>query len=254
MISFKKNHLEVKVFDNVNLLAAHAAKDVSSSINELLKNKKEINIIFSGAESQELFLKKLSAEENIEWNRINAFAVDEFISPDINPEFRVASQPEKLLYSKVPIKSVNSINYAAENIEKERNRYERLIKKNPPDIACLGIGKSGHIAFNEPGQSSFNDPQDVRIIEVHKDSEDQLLQDPNFKQLGNIPRKAITVTIPPLMRCSHVFIVTPYKIKSRIIKQLMESNVHESLPASILQTKENAKLYLDRDSYSLCNK
>ncbi len=252
MISFKKKKLKVFVFDKTESMADQAAEDVTAKIKELQNNKTEINIIFSGAESQELFLRNLAAAKEIMWEKINAFAVDEFISPGMNPDFRVSSQPEKLLYSNVNLKSVNIINYAAEDIEKERERYEEIIKKNPPDIVCLGIGKSGHIAFNEPGQSSFNDSQYVSIMEPDENSEDQLMRDPNFKSLGIIPKKAITVTIPPLMKCPNVFVVTPYKIKAPIIKRLMESDVDESLPASILQTKEGAKLYLDRESYSLC--
>ena len=252
MISIKKNKLEVLVFDKTEFMADQAAKDVAAKIKELQISKTEINIIFSGAESQELFLRNLSCTKGIIWEKINAFAVDEFISPGMNPEYRVSSQPEKLLYSNVNLKSVNIINYAAEDIEKERKRYEKIIQLNPPDIVCLGIGKSGHIAFNEPGQSSFYDSQDVRIVEPDENSEDQLMQDPNFKSLGVIPSKAITVTIPPLMKCPNIFVVTPYKIKAPIIKRLMESDVDENLPASILQTKAGAKLYLDRESYSLC--
>lgn len=251
MISFLKGFLEVRVFDNAELLAEQAGQDVRTCIQHLLNQKDEINMIFSAAESQELFLRTLAKAKDIEWNRINAFAVDEFIAPDINPEYRVCAQPEKLLYEHVPMKSVNTINFNAEDIEAERSRYERLIQENAPDIACLGIGVSGHIAFNEPGQSSFNEPQAVKIIDVHQNSRAQLLQDPNFKSLGTIPQQAVTVTIPSLMNCPNVFVITPYKIKAPIIKRLLEEGVSEDLPASILATKEGAKLYLDNESYSL---
>jgi len=252
MKSLRKNLLEVSIFDSCEMMAAKAAEDFRNSVAYLLQTREEINIIFSGAESQELFLKYLAEDRSIAWNRINAFAVDEFVSPGMNPEIRVCSQPERLLYSRVKMKSVSIINHEAEDIEEERYRYEEIIRNNKPDIACLGIGKSGHIAFNEPGQSSFTDNQLVRIISVHPDSNAQLMADPNFNSVGSIPQKAITITIPPLMECPIVSIVTPYAIKAEVIKHLMESEVDESFPASILQTKKGARLYLDQDSFSLC--
>ena len=253
MNKVKKKHLEIQVFPNDKLMAAHAAEDVADCINRLHRDKEVINIIFSAAESQEQFLKNLALIDGIKWDRINAFTIDEFIAPEMDPAYKVSSQPEKILFSRVPVKSVSSINFKASNIEKERSRYEELIRKNLPDIACLGIGITGHIAFNEPGQCSFNDLQDVKIIKVHQDSRKQLMEDPNFKFLEVIPETAITITIPFLMRCPNVFVIVPYTIKAPIIKRFMESDVDESLPASILQNKHGAKLYLDDESFSLCS-
>jgi len=244
--------LKILVFENDDLMTEHAAEYVASEMQKVLKKKPEVNIVLSAAESQEKFLLALSRKDGIDWMRVNYYAVDEFYSPEIDPSFRVSAQPIRI-FSHLPLKSINVINFAAESIETERKRYEGLIRCNRPDIACLGIGVSGHIAFNEPGQTDFNGTDDVRIIDVSDSSVEQLMEDPNFKKLGTIPRKAITITVPFLMRCPVVSIVVPYRIKAPIVKQLIESKgVTEDFPATILKEKENAVLYLDRESYSLC--
>jgi glucosamine-6-phosphate deaminase len=244
--------LKVLVFENDDLMAERAAEEVAREMRRVLKEKPELNIILSGAESQEKFLQALSKREGIDWTRVNYFAVDEFCAPGMDPAFRVSAQPLRI-FSHLSLKSMNVIDFAPESAEAERKRYEDLVRRSRPDIACLGIGVSGHIAFNEPGQTDFNGTDDVRIITVGDSSAGQLMEDPNFMKLGAIPRKAITVTIPFLMRCPVVSVVVPYRIKAPIVKRLFESrDVTEDFPATILKEKANAVLYLDRESYSLC--
>lgn len=253
--SFVYGKLQVYVYENVAEMSENAARQVAARIKSLLQVKPELNIVFSGALSQQLFHRALAAQTGIEWNRINAFAVDEFWWPGMDPRFTVAQQPARDLYSAVNLKSVNTIRFDAHDSEVERLRYERLITENPPDIACLGIGVSGHIAFNEPGQTDFNDPCKVRVISVTEESKRQLMNDPNFSKLGSIPGKGITITVTELMRSPNVFVVVPYREKATIIRRLFTiRRVSAEFPASILKEKEGAVLFLDTESYSLCDK
>ncbi len=244
--------LKVRLFGNDDELAERAARDVAGRILGVLESKAEVNLILSGAESQEKFLQALAGSAGIDWSRVNYFAVDEFHAPGMDAAHAVAAQPLRIL-SGLALKSRNVMDFAASDIEEERARYEGLIRRNRADIACLGIGVSGHIAFNEPGQTDFDGSDDVRIIRVEDHSVGQLMQDPNFRELGEIPRKAITVTIPYLMRCPFVSVVVPYAIKAPIVRDLFRSSgLSVDLPATILKRKEGAVLYLDRDSFSLC--
>jgi glucosamine-6-phosphate deaminase len=246
--------LKVLVYPDVTEMAKAVAEDVRHRIISLLQEKEEINIVFSGAKSQQTFHQELAKIKEINWKRINAFTVDEFYCPGMNPEYTVARQPIRDLYSIVSPKSVNIINHNADDPEAERKRYEDLIKSHPADIACLGIGISGHIALNEPGQSDFNDKLSVRLVDVTEESKEQLMNDPNFMKLGFIPDKGITITLPQLMKSGNVYVIVPFSEKAEIIKKFFESGITTDLPASIIKSKENAVIYLDDESYGLCEK
>lgn len=254
MEQFRDGELQVNVFENTAEMADNAARQVGDRIKALLEIKPEVNIVFSGAKSQQQFHQALAKIADIDWSRIHVFAVDDFYCPEMNPDFAVANQPKRDLYSKVNPKSIQIIHFNAPSPEAERSRYERLLKEKRPDIACLGIGISGHIAFNEPGQTDFNDPDSVKIITVTAESKMQLMTDPNFKELGIIPNMGITITISELMRCPFIFVIVPYIEKAPIIKRFFETEVTPDFPATVLKTKENAQLFLDADAFRLCKK
>ena len=233
-------------------MALRAAEDVRAALRRVLGAKEEANLILAAAESQTLFIRVLAAAADIPWERVNAFNVDDFWAPGIPDELAVVAQTRRELYDHVPLKSASWVDCHATDPESERARYEALITQYPPDVACLGVGESGHVAFNEPGDTDFDDPLKVRVIDVCEASKAQLMGDPNFRALGLIPDKGITVTLSELMRCPHVFAMVPYRNKAAVIQRLLASPVTPDLPASLLKTKPGARLYLDADSYSLC--
>lgn len=247
---------ETRVFvgENTEQMAALAAQDFAENVRGLLSDRAEANIIFSGAESQAVFHAALCKRSDIAWNRLNAFAVDEFYAPGISAEHSVCAQPNRDLYAHVPFKSINIIDFAPRDIETERKRYEALIVKHPPNLCCLGIGISGHIALNEPGFTDFNDTQKIRLVRVCEASKRQLMQDPNFRKLGTIPDAGLTITIPVLISASMVMVVVPYSIKADIIAEFWKTEITPEFPASILKTKQGSKLYLDSDSFSKVGK
>jgi glucosamine-6-phosphate deaminase len=251
MKHFKHGTLRVRVFTGTRAMARAAAREVSERIRDLLGRKETVNIIFSGAESQQEFHRALAATPGIDWQRVNAFAVDDFHAPGMDPALSVAAQPQRDLYDRVHPRSVHAIHFDAPDPEEESRRYEALIRAHPPDIACLGIGVSGHIAFNEPGPTRFDDERKVRVIAVSEESKRQLEEDPNFARLDRIPDRGITVTVAELMRCPNVFVVVPYSSKAPIVERFFASEVTEAFPATILKQKEGAVLYLDADSYRL---
>ena len=189
--------------------------------------------------------------QRYQWQRINAFAVDDFWAPTIPEQYSVGAQLKRDLFPKVPFLSTSTVNFAAPDPDAERKRYAALLEKYPTDIQAIGIGRSGHLALNEPGSTDFNDPQTVRVVDVHPRSKEQLMTDPNFKALGYIPEKGITVTISYLKRCARSFLIVPYRLKAEIIRDTLRSPISEAVPATIIRAMPNARLYLDEDSYSL---
>ena len=250
-LSSQCGELEVFVDGSAGESAGRAAADFAAAAARLLGTRPELNVVFAGAESQMEFHRALARRADIDWPRINAFAVDEFWSPGMPAELIVAAEPRRELYSQVPVRSVHGPDPSAPDPEAEAERYEALLRAHPPDMACIGIGCSGHLALNEPGATDFADPRLVRVVEVCAESVRQLEQDPNFRALGSIPRRGITLTVPAILRAAVVMAIVPYALKAPVIRSFFASPVSAALPATALRSKAGARLYLDRDSSRL---
>lgn len=251
MKTFTKEKLSVFIFGDRPSMGAHAAQEVSMKIKDLLKKKNEINMIFAAAPSQNEFLAALIADKSIEWNRINAFHMDEYIGLDKNAPQGFGNFLKEHIFDKVSFKSVQYINGQASDYNEECKRYSSLLKESPTDIVCLGIGENGHIAFNDPHVADFKDPVLVKVVELDGKCRQQQVNDGCFSNLANVPEKAFTLTIPALTAASWMYCIVPAKTKAEAVYNTINGSISEKCPASILRMKEGARLYIDKDSASL---
>lgn len=249
--TFTKEMLLVKVFPSREEMGKKAAEDVSRKINELLNQKPEINIIFAAAPSQNEFLKYLSEDISIPWEKINAFHMDEYIGLDKDAPQAFGNFLKERIFGKVPFKSVHYLNGQAKDLSSECKRYAALLHDHPVDIVCLGIGENGHIAFNDPSVASFNDPETVKIVELEEKSRQQQVNDHCFDDIDSVPKKAFTLTIPALLKADYMFCIVPSKLKAEAVCKTINDPVSEKCPATILRRKKGAILYLDKESASL---
>jgi glucosamine-6-phosphate deaminase len=118
-------------------------------------------------------------------------------------------------------------------------------------VCCLGIGENGHLAFNDPAVADFSDPCDVKIVELDADCRRQQVDEGHFPNVEAVPRRAITVTVPALLRAKTVLAIVPESRKAAPVAAALEGPLETTCPASVLRTRDNAVLYLDRDSASL---
>lgn len=248
--TFKSENLLVNIYDNRQELGRAAAADTASKIKELLSQKDEVNMVFAAAPSQNEFLEELTKIPGIEWQRINAFHLDEYIGlPEDAPQ-KFSRYLYDRIFSKVPFKSVNYLNGNAEDIQAECERYGKLLKDNPIDIACIGIGENGHIAFNDPHVADFNDRLIVKKVDLDMKCRMQQVHDGCFSKLEDVPKYALTMTVPAIIAAKFIFCIVPGKNKAASVKAAVEGPVSEVCPASILRRHPNAVLYLDKDSAS----
>ena len=253
MKTFKKEELTVKIFPTRIEMGTDAAKDVASKINELLQNKDELNMIFAAAPSQQEFMEHLISNKSIDWSRINAFHMDEYIGLEENASQAFGNFLKDRLFSKVPFKSLNYINSQAKDSQKECERYAQLLEKNPVDIVCLGIGENGHIAFNDPHVADFNDPEMVKVVDLDLACRTQQVNEGCFIKINLVPTQAITVTIPALLKAEYKYCMVPAANKAQAVFRTLNGKIDEECPATILRTKEKAVLYLDEASASKLN-
>jgi len=243
-------NLKVRIYESRSSMGEDAAKDVASRVNELLTTQESVNIIFAAAPSQNEFLDFLSNRNDVNWNRVNAFHMDEYIGLEQEAPQRFGNFLKERFFDKVSLHRVYYIDGNASDIEAECDRYADLLKKNPADIVCLGIGVNSHIAFNDPHVADFNDPLLVKKVDLDQVCRQQQVDDGSFENVRQIPSSAITLTIPALMSASYIYCMVPGVSKSKAVYHTLNDELDEEYPSTILRRHLNAILYLDRDSSS----
>jgi glucosamine-6-phosphate deaminase len=241
------NKLDVEVYKTRAEMGAAAVVRVSAKINELLRQQDTVNIIFAAAPSQNEFLEGL-LQAPIEWPRIRAFHMDEYIGLPPDGEQGFGNFLRVRLFEKVPFLSVSYIDGGATDLRKECERYADLLGQDPPDIVCMGIGENGHIAFNDPPVADFNDPYMVKVVELDLPCRQQQVNDGCFARLGLVPRHAITLTVPALMAGRFIYCMVPGRLKADAVFNTLTEEIGTDIPASILRRHEHAELFLDVDS------
>ena len=224
-----------------------AASDICDCIKKLLAVKDEVNMIFAAAPSQNEVLASL-CESDVDFTRINAFHMDEYIglSPDAPQCF--SNFLKIAIFNRLPFKSVNYIDPSATDINAECDRYTRLLEEKPCDIVVMGIGENGHIAFNDPHVADFSDKEAVKPVGLDEVCRMQQVNDGCFKKLDDVPKYALTLTIPTLMKADYHFCIVPAKTKADAVKRTLYGAISEECPATILRTKKDCVLYCDADS------
>lgn len=245
---FTADKLRVKVFDTRAEMGAQAARDAADCIRKLLREKPEINMIFAAAPSQNETLSALCREKDIDWSRVNAFHMDEYVGLPENAPQRFGRYLREHIFSLLPFKSVHYIAYSAAEPEAECLRYSALLKDYPTDIVMLGIGENGHIAFNDPGEADFDDPKAVKVVTLDEICRNQQVNDGCFASLDLVPKQAITLTIPTLFGAGHLFCSVPAATKRSAVNFTVNGKISAQVPATVMRRHPDATLYVDTDS------
>lgn len=245
MKEFQKDKLAVKVMATRTEMGEVAARDIHDRILALLAEKDEINMIFAAAPSQNDVLQSLVAYADIPWNRINAFHMDEYIGLDKNAPQGFGNFLKAHIFDLVPFKSVNLIDCSATDPEAESARYTKILQENPTDIVVMGIGENGHIAFNDPPVADFNDPKWVKPVQLDDVCRQQQVNDGCFATFDAVPKYAMTLTCPTLMRATWKFCIVPAPTKAEAVMRTLTWEIGEKCPATVLRQSDNAILYLE---------
>lgn len=227
--------------------AAGAA--IEKKITELQEIQEEVRIIFAAAPSQNETLDYLTKSKLIDWSKINAFNMDEYLGLPPDSDQLFSNYLNEKLFSKVNIGGINVINTLGDVLE-EMDSYKNKIMEKDIDIVCLGIGENGHIAFNDPPVADFNDSQVIKIVKLDKLCRQQQVNDECFETIEKVPKEAVTLTIPALMNGRYIYCIVTGSNKANAVKGTLSGPVDEGCPASILRTHPHCKFYLDNAAVS----
>lgn len=241
--------LLTRIYDSRDAMGTAAAADAVRAIQDLLKGKPVINVLFAAAPSQNEFLSALKVS-GIDWSRIRAFHMDEYVGLGKENPQRFGNYLKKQLFEAAPFHSVYYLFEEGMSAEEMCARYDSLLKKYPLDLICMGIGENGHIAFNDPHVALFDDPEWVKIVSLDEVCRAQQVHDGCFPSLDEVPQQAVTVTIPVITGASRIFCVVPGKSKAEAINKTLNGDITTGCPATILRRHPRAILYCDRESAS----
>jgi glucosamine-6-phosphate deaminase len=234
--------------------AGHAsAAQASAIIRAAIERDGHAGVVFAAAPSQNELLAGLRADTSIDWRRVTAFHLDEYAGlPAAHPGSFRRFLRERLM-DHVPLAAFHELAGEALDLDAEADRYQRLLAEQPPVLALLGIGENGHLAFIDPGECDFNDPRDVRIVHLDDACHQQQVHDGCFERVEDVPRRALSLTIPFFMRTPRAVVTVPGPAKARAVRDALEGPIDPRCPASILRQHSGAVLFLDADSAALLN-
>lgn len=251
MKSFSRDRLAVRVFETREEMGRAAAADFAAAVRKLLARQERIRVIFAAAPSQNDFLKAITEDETIDFSRIDAFHMDEYVGLDRHAPQAFGQFLRDRLFDRREFHSVSYIDGEAEDPERACREYADLLSQAPIDIVCMGIGENGHIAFNDPHAARFNDGADVKIVDLDEVCRMQQVHDGCFASLDEVPKQAVTLTVPRLMRAGCHLCIVPAPTKAPAVKRMLDGEISEECPCTILRRADSAVLYLDGDSSAL---
>lgn len=247
--AFRVDELDVRVFATPAELGEAAAEDAAAAIRAAVDERGQANAMFATGNSQFAFLGALTARTDVPWDRVTGFHMDEYVGMD---DTHAASFARYMRERLVEVAHPAVFHYVdgTSDAAVECARYSALLRAHPLDLCCLGFGENGHLAFNDPPFADFDDPEDVKQIELDDASRRQQVGEGHFPTLDNVPRTALTVTIPALLRARRVLAIVPEARKADAVRRALEEPIATSCPASVLRRIPQATLYLDEASAS----
>jgi glucosamine-6-phosphate deaminase len=232
-------------------LGRAAAHDITLALRNLLQRQQSVRMILAAAPSQREMLASLVKQKGIDWTRVTVFHMDEYIGLSANAPQRFASWLRHEFADHVPLAQFEPID-PGDDPEEVCRMYAVRLANAPIDIVLLGIGTNGHLAFNDP-PANLNDPAIAKVVTLDAMCREQQVFDGCFATLDEVPRQAITLTIPTLLAGHELFCCVPGSHKRAAVRGMLESPISGDCPATALRLHPRCRVYLDRNSSPTSN-
>lgn len=243
--------MEIKVFDTKSALGEAAARDAAKIINQAIAERGAAYVIAATGASQFEFLDAL-IQEKVDWAKVVFFHLDEYVGlPESHPASFRRYLKERLAGRILP-KAFHFLDGEAADIHAECRRVGDLIAQQRMDVAFVGIGENGHLAFNDP-PADFKTEEPYLVVNLDDACRLQQVGEGWFQSIAEVPAQAISMSIKQILKSRNILCIVPDRRKAEAVRASVQLEVSPMHPASILQEHERVTLYLDRDSASLLN-
>ncbi len=240
----------VKVFADKTSLSCAASEQAASAIRGALAKQARARIVAATAASQIEFLDALTQERDIDWARVEAFHLDEYIGLPLTHPGSFRKMLLEQLIHKTGIIHYHLLDGDADDPAEVARRVGKELASAPIDIAFLGIGENGHIAFNDP-PADFETEEPYIVVNLDEACRQQQVGEAWFADISQVPKQALSMSVRQVLKCREILAVVPDARKAHAVKACFEGVISPMAPASILRNHPNSTVYLDRNSASL---
>jgi glucosamine-6-phosphate deaminase len=247
---FRLENLSVEVHPDGKSLGAAAAAAAAKAMRQLGYGFESFGVIFATGASQLDTLETLTRIEDIPWDRVRGFHLDEYVGLPIEHRASFRRYLRENLTRKVDMMAFDEVDGTASDPDQFCRVYAGRLAAASPKLALLGVGENGHLAFMDPAVADFNDPQDVKVVSLDAACRAQQVAEGWFNSLEEVPERAISVTIPAILRVPKLIVSVPGIRKAAIMRRTLQETISTSCPASILRTHSDVTVYLDQESAS----
>lgn len=248
---FKAGTLNIEVYPDGATAGDAAARAAANALARLAQAQEEIGVIFATGASQLDTLRPLTSLPNVRWDKVIGFHLDEYVGINVEHPASFRGYLRKNLTERVAMKQFNEIDGTSPDLQDLCARYATGVLAAAPQLCLLGVGENGHLAFNDPAEADFNDPLAMKVVHLDDVCRQQQAAEGWFNSLDDVPKLALTLTIPTLFRVPQLIVSVPGKRKAAIVKRMLDEPISTTCPATILRTHPNAVVYLDHESAAL---
>jgi glucosamine-6-phosphate deaminase len=239
----------LKVFNDKILLGQAAAGQAAASIRRAITERNRARIIAATGASQFEFLDALAQVPDIDWPRVEMFHLDEYIGLPLTHPASFRKYLLERLINKTGIGHYHLLDGESDPAEAIR-RVGQALSAAPVDVAFVGIGENGHLAFNDP-PADFETQEPYLIVNLDEACRQQQVGEGWFAQLDEVPRQAISMSVRQILKAREIICVVPDARKAQAVKACFAGEISPLAPASILRAHPSVTVYLDRDSSAL---
>lgn len=239
----------VKVFEDKGLLNRAAAEQAGAAIRRAIADRGSARIVAATGASQIAFLEELTKEEEIEWGRVEMFHLDEYVGLPITHPASFRKYLLERLIDKVGITQYHLLDGTQDAREVAR-RVGNAISAAPVDVAFVGIGENGHLAFNDP-PADFETDEPYLVVRLDEACRRQQVGEGWFGGISDVPRQAISMSVRQILKAKEIVCIVPDARKAQAVKTCFQGEISPMAPASILRTHPTTTVFLDRESAKL---
>jgi glucosamine-6-phosphate deaminase len=245
---FNSGKIKLEVHPNRETAGAAAAQAAADELGRLSQLRKNIGVIFATGASQLAMLDALTAIPGLPWDHVQGFHMDEYVGLDENHPASFRRYLRERLTRRVAMRDFFEIDGNAEDIGSFSREYVQKLHLAEPQLCLLGIGENGYLAFNDPSEAHFDDPKEIKVVTLDRVCRQQQAAEGWFKSWEDVPKCALTLTIPTLFRVSKLIVSVPGSRKAAIVRRTLEEPIATDCPSTILRTHPDTTIYLDVDS------
>ena len=225
-----------------------AAQAAAEELRRLDRLGKDIGVIFATGASQLDTLDALTSIPDLPWQHVLGFHMDEYVGLDENHPASFRRYLRERLSGRVAMRRFFEMDGNPEGIDSFAREYVRSLDAANPQLCLLGIGENGHLAFNDPSEADFNDPLPIKVVTLDDACRQQQVSEGWFASREEVPRQALTLTIPTLFLVPKLIVSVPGSRKAEAVRRTLEDPIATDCPSTLLQTHPDVTIYLDVNS------